>query len=59
MSFVALLTALGLQDDIATTYTLFCVEQTPPSCVLDTDVPLRFAEGASTLRFDGTQQGQL
>ncbi|KAJ9162160.1 hypothetical protein NKR19_g1505 [Coniochaeta hoffmannii] len=46
-------------DDIATTYTLFCVEQTPPSCVLDTDVPLRFAEGASTLRFDGTQQGQL
>ncbi|KAH8912618.1 hypothetical protein BR93DRAFT_963774 [Coniochaeta sp. PMI_546] len=37
-------------DDKATTYTLFCVEQTPPSCVLDTDLPLSFAEGPGTLR---------
>ncbi|OIW32213.1 hypothetical protein CONLIGDRAFT_641952 [Coniochaeta ligniaria NRRL 30616] len=46
-------------NDKATTYTLFCVEQTPPSCVLDTDLPLSFAEGPDTLRFDGTKSGQI
>lgn len=46
-------------DDEATTYTLFCVDQTPPSCVLDNDLPLSFAEGPSTLRFDGTKSGQI
>ncbi|KAB5572499.1 hypothetical protein GE09DRAFT_673587 [Coniochaeta sp. 2T2.1] len=44
-------------DSEATTYTLFC--PTPPSCVLDTDFPLSFAEGTGTLRFDGTKSGEF
>jgi hypothetical protein len=58
-SQVWLADGMWLQDDKATTYTLFCVEQTPPSCVLDTDLPLSFAEGPGTLHFDGVKSGQM
>lgn len=44
-----------------TTYTIFCAanEQPPASCYVDADLPLTFAEGPSTLRYDGTLAGEI
>lgn len=36
-----------------TTYTIFCAQQTPPSCVLDDTLPFLFAEGPNSLSFGG------
>lgn len=42
-----------------TTYTIFCAQQTPPSCVLDDALPFLFAEGASSMSFGGAVPGDM
>lgn len=42
-----------------TTYTVFCAEQTPPTCEIAGDLAFEFAEGPGTLDFGGSITGTL
>ncbi|KAL1840351.1 hypothetical protein VTK73DRAFT_3781 [Phialemonium thermophilum] len=57
--WTALRGSIVASDESMTTYTIFCAQQTPPSCLLDDALPFSFAEGSSSLRFSGTMKGQM
>ena len=47
------------QNTAETTYTIFCADKSPQSCEIAKNFPFTFAEGPSTLHFEGKSPGTM